>query len=206
MDYSIFRTSIILLGAALALFVGLMQALLVKKEPLNYLIQMVCLNIIIFHLTSNFYVFDALPDWHTIYGYVRIYHHVLSGNHKSVQRKKSNLYASLLLAGFMLLSCAVYIDYYFGKGTFTLVMQSRMAIFIGLIFIASFRYPFVLNIIKLEAYREEYTNSRISGIDSDAVLKKLEAIMEQDKIFQHANLKVHRLAKILGIQIGRAHV
>ena len=99
-------------------------------------------------------------------------------------------------------TCAlpIYIDYYFGKGTFTLVMQSRMAIFIGLIFIASFRYPFVLNIIKLEAYREEYTNSRISGIDSDAVLKKLEAIMEQDKIFQHANLKVHRLAKILGIQ------
>lgn len=290
MDYSTFQSFVILLGAALALLVAVMQMLLVKKEALNYLILIVCLNIVVFHLSSNFFIFTALPGWHTVYAYVRVigvtasltllpltffwlrallykelrissatalhflpavltivlmsvwgryppnpsippelYNtYLFQTNHifrisslitlfqtvvyvcwiliiaypviiKATKEKKSNLYAALLLAFFMVLSIGVYIDNYIGNRTFTLVMQSRMTIFITLIFVASFRYPFVLNIIKLEAYRDEYTNSRISGIDSDAIVIQLDALMESEKIYQDATLKIQRLAKIIGI-------
>lgn len=280
----------ILLGAALALLVAVMQALLVKKGALNYVILIVCLNIIVFHLSSNFFIFSSLPDWHTLYGYVRVIgvtasltllpltffwlrallvkelelspatalHFLpaictlllmvffgkipadpaippeLYNNHlfqtsrtfrisslitffqtvvyvcwisiiaypviiNATKEKKSNLYAALLLALFMVSSIVVYIDHYLGSGTFTLIMQSRMTIFIGLILVASFRYPFVLNIIKLEAYREEYTNSRISSIESDLILTQLEDLMKYDKIYQDSTLKIHKLAKKLNI-------
>ncbi len=119
---------------------------------------------------------------------------------KASKEKRSNLYAALLLLAFMLLSIVVYLDSYIGKGYFTLIMQSRMTIFITVIFIVGFKYPFVMNIVKLEAYRDEYANSRIAGIDVDTLALKLDALMTTGRIFEQSNLTVTRTAEALGIQ------
>ena len=71
MDYLTLQTVIILFGAGMALTVALMQMLLVKKTAVNYVIIAVCFSIVVFHLSSNYFIFQKLPYWYELYGAVR---------------------------------------------------------------------------------------------------------------------------------------
>jgi AraC-like DNA-binding protein len=127
---------------------------------------------------------------------------------------RNNLLAVVVIPAFSVFIVLWYFSYRsfeeFGYNFFKL----RFAILNIFIMVISYRYPFILNIIKLEAYRGYYLKSHIENIHVDSVLEKLELLMNRDNIFSDHSLtvkktacmlelSVHQLSEILNTKLGK---
>ena len=113
--------------------------------------------------------------------------------------KRSNLLTILMIVGMMAYSTVTCVGYYFARDAFKLFYETRMTLFVVAIFLVSYRFPFLLNIIKLEAYREGYLNPRAANLDGDAFAKNLDSLMTTEHLYRDGDLTLKKMARKVGI-------
>lgn len=79
------------------------------------------------------------------------------------------------------------------------VIKLRFTLLTIYLFLLSYRYPFLMNIIKLEAYREYYLNSRLKDVEADKIIDSLEELMEEEKLYTDTGLNIKKVSGRLGI-------
>ncbi len=289
MSYPELHRFIILFGALTSFFLGLSQILLVKKNRRNYLIVLVFFDTALFQVSSQFFIFRELPNWHELFPYANLVsstlvysllpltflwlmslgtpdfrfkpgmlaHFIppalgailliffsLSPADPAVRpedyrgylfdtdpayrinaigtwiqtafygvlitraylpailradlAKRSNLLTILMIVGMMAYSFVVCVGYYFARDAFKLFYETRMTLFVVAIFLVSYRFPFLLNIVKLEAYREGYLNPRAANL-GDAVVKNIHRLMTEEQLYRDGELTLKKMARKVGI-------
>lgn len=113
--------------------------------------------------------------------------------------KRSNLLTILMIVGMMAYSTVACVGFYFARDAFRLMYDTRMTLFVVAIFLVSYRFPFLLNIIKLEAYREGYLNPKAANLDGDAVAKRIGRLMAAEQLYRDGDLTLKKMARKLGI-------
>lgn len=113
--------------------------------------------------------------------------------------KRANLLTILMLVGMMTYSTVACVGYYYAKDVFWLVYETRMTVVVVTIFLVSYRFPFLLNIIKLEAYREGYVNPKADRLDGDSVAERIDRLMDAEELYRDGELTLRKMARKLGI-------
>ncbi len=113
--------------------------------------------------------------------------------------KRANLLTIFMIVGLMTYSTVACVGYYYAKDVFWLVYETRMTVVVVAIFLVSYRFPFLLNIIKLEAYREGYVNPKADRLDGDAVAERIGGLMDAEELFRDGELTLRKMARKLGI-------
>ncbi|MBN1499167.1 MAG: AraC family transcriptional regulator [Spirochaetes bacterium] len=119
-------------------------------------------------------------------------------------RKNILIIILVALVGLFLLSAAFLVrsPFNFNAGKvllFSTISQLRFTIFIILMFLASFRYPHVLNIIKLEAYRDYYIVTKTKSLNVEKIIDELNTLAADLDFLSDSSLNLKATAARLGI-------
>ncbi len=74
-----------------------------------------------------------------------------------------------------------------------------LSLFPVLVFWAGQRYPRYLNLMQREAARARYERTRLAGLDTDALIRRLHELMEFEHLYADEDLSLGRLAEALDI-------
>jgi AraC-like DNA-binding protein len=113
--------------------------------------------------------------------------------------KRANLLTILMIVGMMAYSTVACVGYYHDQAAFRLIYETRMTVVVVAIFLVSYRFPFLLNIIKLEAYREGYVNPKADRLDGAAVAKSIDRLMTTEHLYRDGELTLKKMARKLGV-------
>lgn len=117
----------------------------------------------------------------------------------SSREKRMNIVWIIILLAVIITGALAYIFYYLGVTFLYNLIQIRFTIVVIVVLLLSYRYPFVLNIVKLEAYRDQYLSTQVSKLDIENILARLELLMENDQLFTDPALTKEKVAKLLHI-------
>lgn len=118
---------------------------------------------------------------------------------KANPTKRRNLLSAAMVIFMMAFSTVVCMGYYFARDAFALIYPIRMTLFVTTVFLVSYRFPFVLNIVKLEAYRDGYVSPRVAHQDSFLMEERIEIMMSREQLFRDGELTLKKMARKLGI-------
>ncbi len=79
------------------------------------------------------------------------------------------------------------------------VFRLRFTIMLSGVFVFGYRFPYIANIVKLEAYREYYYKSQLANVNVELILKSLEQMMEKEHAYRENGLTMNMVAKSLDI-------
>ncbi len=124
--------------------------------------------------------------------YIRIYL-------KTPRKRQGNIAVLIAIPAISMVLLITFLEYYFGGGYFGVFVKIRFSLFVVLIFLASYRYPHVLNVIKLEAYRNYYFRTQTKNLDIDKVINDLNMLVSDSEILSDSFLNLKKSAEMLQI-------
>lgn len=119
----------------------------------------------------------------------------------SKRESRKNLFVVILFCAIVLFMMAIYAAYNTSSGFLHYLFKLRYTFLAVFLFLLSYRYPFLVNIIKLEAYRDYYIKSQINNIETGKILSSFEALMNENKLFLDSTLTVKRAAEKVGVSV-----
>jgi len=118
---------------------------------------------------------------------------------RSKEERQKNLLTVIIFSMIIILPLFPYVIFGSRIGWFYDLFQLRFAILACYLILLSQRYPFLLNIIKLEAYRDYYLKSSIEDANAERVFSALEQLMNEERLFTDNELTIKKTAKRLKV-------
>ncbi len=118
---------------------------------------------------------------------------------RSQPERRRNISAVIMFFIIAIVIFLMYVSYYSQKDFFHNIFKLRFTILAGYLIFVSYRYPFVSNIINLEAHRESYIKSQIKKLQPGDVVESLEKLMSTEKLYLKPDLTVRETAGRLGV-------
>ncbi len=118
---------------------------------------------------------------------------------RSKEERQKNLMTVIIFSMIIIVPLFPYVIFGSRIEWFYDLFQLRFAILACYLILLSQRYPFLLNIIKLEAYREFYLKSSIENAYAERVFSSLEQIMNEEKLFTDNELTIKKTAERLKV-------
>ncbi len=118
---------------------------------------------------------------------------------RSKEERQKNLSTVIIFSLIIIAPLAPYIVFGNRVGWFYHLFQLRFTILSVYLLLISQRYPFLLNIIKLEAYRDYYLKSNIEDVEAERVYAALEQLMNEENLFTDNELSIKKTARSLRV-------
>ncbi len=153
-------------------------------------------------LYANVGIFRPLSIFSSFYGIVYFFIILVYYIHlfrRSKEERQKNLSTVIIFSLITIAPLFPYIVFGNRIAWFYDLFQLRFAILSVYLLLISQRYPFLLNIIKLEAYRDYYLKSNIEDAEADRVYSALEQLMNEEKLFVNNDLFLKNAAQKLKV-------
>ncbi|EPG72949.1 DNA-binding helix-turn-helix protein [Leptospira fainei serovar Hurstbridge str. BUT 6] len=117
---------------------------------------------------------------------------------RQIQDFRVKILLGIFLLDTLIVSALVILGSIFETFFFRLALLA-ISFVLCLIFVARNRYPNLSESISKELAKVRYVRSRLAGIDSDSLIGRLNALLENEKIYKNDNLSLAGIAKELSL-------
>jgi AraC-like DNA-binding protein len=118
---------------------------------------------------------------------------------KTPKKQRDNIAMLIVVQGVALVLLITFLDYYFVWGYLKAFFKMRFSLFVVLLFLSSYRYPHILNLIKLEAYRDYYFRTQTKNLDLEKIIGDLNTLVSDIRLLSDSSLNLKKTADLLHI-------